>query len=241
MNTARVTLLGMLALFLAVGTAATSAAPPVLKVSVDALKNGGALATKYAFCVPAAQGHSTAGSDISPSISWSKGPAGTKSYAIVFYDSDWPAEQRDKMNKEGMTLGPDVPRRNYYQWVLVDIPPSITSLKEGAESSARVLHGKPATPAVAGVRGLNDFTKVTASNEAMKGQYYGYDGPCPPWNDEVVHHYHFTVYALGVGSLGLPAEFDGAAAMEAMKGKILGQGELLALYTQNPAKGAQPQ
>ena len=121
MNTARVTLLGMLALFLAVGTAATSAAPPVLKVSVDALNTGGALATKYAFCVPAAQGHSTAGSDISPSISWSKGPAGTKSYAIVVYDTDWPAEQRDKMNKEGMTLGPDVPRRNYYQWVLVDI------------------------------------------------------------------------------------------------------------------------
>ena len=91
------------------------------------------------------------------------------------------------------------------------------------------------------MRGLNDFTKVTASNEAMKGQYYGYDGPCPPWNDEVVHHYHFTVYALGVSSLGLPADFDAAAAMDAMKGKILAQGELLGLYTQNPAKGAQTQ
>ena len=58
-----------------------------------------------------------------------------------------------------------------------------------------------------GVRGLNDYTKVTASNDAMKGQYYGYDGPCPPWNDELVHHYHFTVYALSVKSLDLPAGF----------------------------------
>jgi phosphatidylethanolamine-binding protein (PEBP) family uncharacterized protein len=72
----------------------------------------------------------------------------------------------------------------------------------------------------------------------MKGQYYGYDGPCPPWNDDLVHHYHFTVYALSVPSLGLPKDFDGPAAMDAMKGKILAQGEELGLFTQNPAKGA---
>ena len=145
MDAARVIALGTLALVFAAGTAATSAPPPALKVSVDAMKSGGTLATKYAFCAPAAQGHSTAGTDISPSISWSKGPPGTKSYAIVLYDSDWPAEQRDKMNKEGMTLTADALRRNYFHWVLVDIPPTVTSLKEGADRArasftARVRH-----------------------------------------------------------------------------------------------------
>ena len=32
----------------------------------------------------------------------------------------------------------------------------------------------------------------------MFGDYYGYDGPCPPWNDELVHRYVFTLYALDV-------------------------------------------
>jgi len=57
---------------------------------------------------------------------------------------------------------------------------------------------------------------------------------------DIVHHYHFTVYALSVKSLDLPKDFDGPAAQDAMKGKILAQGEELGLYTQNPAKDAKP-
>jgi Raf kinase inhibitor-like YbhB/YbcL family protein len=217
-----------------------SASAGTLEVSVDSIKDGKMLPTKYAFCMAAALGHATGGPDISPSISWSKGPAGTKSYVIILHDTDSPAEQREKMNKEGETLTSAVPRRNFFHWILVDIPANVTSVAEGADSNARVLHGKPATPAaVGGVRGLNDFTKVTAANDAMKGQYYGYDGPCPPWNDENVHHYHFTVYALSVPTLNLGKDFDAAAAMAALKDKVLAQGEVLALYTTNPAKGAE--
>ena len=224
-------------LFAAVGLVATPAYAKTLKVSVDSFKNGATIPNKYTFCVPAAQGHTGPGPNISPKISWSKGPAGTKSYAIILHDTDAPAEQREKMNKEGMTLTSAVPRRNFFHWVLVDIPPSVTSLAEGAESTARVARGKPAETKV-GVRGLNDYTKVMAANDAMKGQYYGYDGPCPPWNDENIHHYHFTVYALSVKTLNLAKDFDGAAAMAALKDKVLAQGEVLGLYTQNPAKGA---
>ena len=72
----------------------------------------------------------------------------------------------------------------------------------------------------------------------MKGSYYGYDGPCPPWNDENLHHYHFSVYALSVKTLNLPKDFDAVAAKEAMKGKVLAEGDLLTVFTQNPAKGA---
>jgi Raf kinase inhibitor-like YbhB/YbcL family protein len=238
MGRVRLVACATLAAGLSVALASPPAAARALKVSVDGFKSGGMIPTKYAFCAAAAQGHTTGGANISPRIAWSKGPSGTKSYAIILYDTDSPAAEREKMNKEGETLTAAVPRQKFFHWVLVDIPPNVTSLPEGAESNARVLHGKPATPSKFGVRGLNDYTKVTASNDAMKGQYFGYDGPCPPWNDENVHHYHFTVYALSVKTLDLPSDFDAPAALAAMKGKVLAEGRELSLYTQNPAKGA---
>jgi Raf kinase inhibitor-like YbhB/YbcL family protein len=236
MKAIKVAAAGLLAV--AAGLVATPVSAIELKVSVDTFKNGETIPNKYAFCVPAAQGHTAPGDNLSPGISWSRGPRGTKSYVILLYDTDSPAEQRDKINKEGVILTPAIPRRTFFHWVLVDIPPNIRSLKEGADSDARVVHGKPATPAAAGVRGLNDYTKVTAGNDATKGQYYGYDGPCPPWNDEVVHHYHFAVFALSAKKLDLPQDFDGAAVLDVIKDKVLAQGEVVGLYTQNPAKGA---
>jgi len=225
-------------LAVAAGLAATPALAIELKVSVDNFKNGEMMPNKYAFCAPAAQGHSAPGANFSPSISWSRGPRGTKSYAILLYDTDSPSEQRDKINKEGVTMTSAIPRRTFFHWVLVDISPTIRSLQEGADSDARVVHGKPATPAAAGVRGLNDYTKVTAGNDATKGQYYGYDGPCPPWNDQVVHHYHFAVFALSASKLELPRNFDGAAVLDVIKDKVLAQGEVIGLYTQKPVEGA---
>jgi Raf kinase inhibitor-like YbhB/YbcL family protein len=223
---------------LIVATASISpASAAALKVTVDSVKSGGMIPSKYTFCMPAVQGHAGPSADISPPISWSKGPKGTESYAVILTDTDSPKENRDKMNKEGMTVPSSSARQTFYHWVTVDIPANVTSLKEGNDSTARVVHGKPATPAGIGLRGLNTFTVVFAANEALKGNYYGYDGPCPPWNDDNVHHYHFSVYALSVKSLGLPADFDGPAALAAMQGKILAQGQLDTIYSTNPATG----
>jgi Raf kinase inhibitor-like YbhB/YbcL family protein len=152
-------------------------------------------------------------------------------------DIDNPEEQREKMNKEGMTVTSSAKRRTVFHWVLVDIPANVTSLKEGAESEGRVAHGKPATTKL-GMRGLNDFTQFMANNEQMKGQYHGYDGPCPGWNDELLHRYIFTVYALSVPTLNLTGDFNGAAAMAAIKDKVLAEGKLETKHTTNPATGA---
>jgi Raf kinase inhibitor-like YbhB/YbcL family protein len=220
-----------------VSLAIPAASGATLKVHVDSVKSGKMIPDKYAFCVPAAQGHAGPGSNISPPISWSKGPKGTQSYAIILTDTDSPKTNRDKMNKEGMTIPNTSERQTFYHWVLVDIPASVRSLKEGADSNARVLHGKT-TPATVGTHGLNMYTVAFAANDAMKGKYFGYDGPCPPWNDDATHHYHFSVYALGVKSLDLPSDFDGPAAMAAMKDKVLAEGRLDTIYVTNPAKGA---
>jgi Raf kinase inhibitor-like YbhB/YbcL family protein len=157
---------------------------------------------------------------------------------VILSDTDSPKSDRDKMNKEGMTVPKTAERQTFYHWVIVDIPANVKSLKEGTGSKERVVHGKAAMSSDSGKQGLNMFTVATAANDALKGNYHGYDGPCPPWNDEVSHHYHFTVYALSVKSLGLPAEFDGPAAVDAMKDKILAQGVLNTLYSTNPATGA---
>lgn len=209
-----------------------------LHVTVDHLHPGGMIAPHYAFC-RAAPGNRIAPADnVNPSVSWSKGPPGTRSYAVILTDTDSPAAHRDWMNVPGKMLTAAVKRQTFYHWVLVDIPASVTTIATGAVSNARMLHGKPASASSVGRPGLNTYTVVTAANPAMKGQYFGYDGPCPPWNDALVHPYHFTVYALSVAHLNVPAGFDGPQALAAMKGKILAEGHFLAHYTTNAAKGA---
>ena len=117
----------------AVAAVSAPASAKTLKVKVNSIKDGGAIPGKYAFCVPAAQGHTAPGPNISPPISWSKGPKGTQSYVVIMTDTDSPKENRDKMNKEGMTVPSTTARQTFYHWVLVDIPAKVTSLKEGAD------------------------------------------------------------------------------------------------------------
>jgi hypothetical protein len=68
----------------------------------------------------------------------------------------------------------------------------------------------------------------------MSGDYFGYDGPCPPWNDTIVHHYHFTLYALDVETCAVDGAFAGADVLEALKGHILAEASIVGTYTLNP-------
>jgi Raf kinase inhibitor-like YbhB/YbcL family protein len=68
----------------------------------------------------------------------------------------------------------------------------------------------------------------------LDGTYKGYDGPCPPWNDSLVHHYHFTVYALDVESLGLSGDFTAEDVKQAAEGHTLGSAAITGTYTLNP-------
>jgi phosphatidylethanolamine-binding protein (PEBP) family uncharacterized protein len=58
----------------------------------------------------------------------------------------------------------------------------------------------------------NRYQTVTISSTAnvAAGDYYGYDGPCPPWNDLRLHHYIFRLYALDVPRLDLQGRFGAA-------------------------------
>ena len=69
----------------------------------------------------------------------------------------------------------------------------------------------------------------------MEGDYYGYDGPCPPWNDSIVHHYIFTVYALDVSELEVDGEATPENVLAALKGHVLAEAKITGLYSLNPA------
>src|SRR3989442_31832 len=83
---------GAVALCLVLSASAALAADAKrLSVSSAAFKSRAAIPGEFAFCVPAQQGHVGLGPNKSPALKWSKGPAGTQSYAIVASDPDVPS------------------------------------------------------------------------------------------------------------------------------------------------------
>ncbi len=205
-----------------------------LTVIIDAWPDGQAIPPDYAFGIPAAEGHMAFGPNRNPAIRWSGAPADTKSFAIICHDPDVPSRP-DDVNQEDRTVPADLPRVDFYHWVLVDIPATVSEIPEAADSNGVTPHGKPAGPTPYGVRGLNTYTDWLAGNPDMAGDYGGYDGPCPPWNDSIVHHYHIIVYALDVETLGLGGAFKGPDALSAMAGHVLAEGRWSGTYSLNPA------
>ena len=95
-------------------------------------------------------------------------------------------------------------------------------------------HGKDAAGTPGEIRqGLNDYTGWFADDPEMSGDYFGYDGPCPPWNDSLIHHYEFTLFALAVDRLDLPRKFNGEGARAAMAGHVLASASFTGTYTLN--------
>jgi len=209
--------------FLLSSTSALAAAPASLTVKVGGIANGDTIPTQYAYCIPDGKGRTKDGGNINPAISWSDAPGDTKSFAVIVVDRDVP-QTFDTANQEGKTIPYNLERQDFYHWVLVDIPGSMVGIAEGADSKQVLPNGKPVGKVSYGVNGQNDYVRV------FDGVFGGYDGPCPPWNDERIHHYHFIVYALDIESLGLSGAFGGKYAEDLMKNHILAKGEVVGTF-----------
>ncbi len=206
-----------------------------MQVTSTSFRDGAPIPAEFAFCAMDAKTHATLSGNRSPQLAWSGAPAGTKSFAIVCHDPDVPS-RGDDVNQEGRVVPRTLPRVDFFHWVLVDLPPSVASVAAGEFASSVTPRGKPGPAAAHGARqGVNDYTGWFASDKDMSGNYFGYDGPCPPWNDEIPHHYVFTVFALDVARLAVDGAFTGAQAREAMKGHVLTQASITGLYTLNPS------
>ena len=75
---------------------------------IDGFENRGRIPQKFAFGVPTDEELFTFGPNISPAISWSDGPEGTMSYAVIMHDASVPTVF-DDANQEGKTISADLP------------------------------------------------------------------------------------------------------------------------------------
>ena len=90
----------------------------------------------------------------------------------------------------------------FIHWVIADIPGDATSLGEGRGDTEAV-------------PGRNDYGGI------------GWGGPCPPSGE---HRYVFNLYALS-SPLHIAGNPPASAVLNAMKGRVLGEAQLVATYS----------
>lgn len=212
---------------LALATAgAAMAAPSPFSIHVDGVDAGLSIAAPQALCVPTADGKSEKIPDIiRPAMRWQGAPTGTKSFALFMMDPDVPADFSDA-GKEGKIIAAEAKRQDFFHWGVVDIPADVSSIKGGL---ARIAPE-------AGRELPNDLG--AAGYVPAPGSY---GGPCPPWNDARVHHYHFIVLALDTPTADVTANETAKAAFARLidSPHLLGKATLVGTYTLNAALRAQ--
>ena len=77
-----------------------------MELTSTGIPDGSTIGLKYAE-------EGAGGQNVSPDLTWSGAPEGTKSFAITIYDPDAPTGS------------------GWWHWVLIDIPASVTHLDEG--------------------------------------------------------------------------------------------------------------
>jgi Raf kinase inhibitor-like YbhB/YbcL family protein len=203
-----------------------------MQLRSDDFENGKPMPPQFAFARPAKPIELS--NNENPHLAWKGAPANTRSFVLTCIDTDVPSKL-DDVNKEGRTVPADLPRIDIVHWLMANIPVECGELASGSCSDEVTPRGKrdPFGPP-GSVQGVNGYTDWFAGDANMEGTYLGYDGPCPPWNDAIAHHYHFTVYALDVETLPLKPGFTLAQLHEAMTNHVLAQATLTGTYSLNP-------
>lgn len=208
------------------------ATPAALNVTVENMAPNSVISERYTLCTPTADGKSEkVKGSLRPTIRWSGVPKDTASIAVFMMDPDVPADFTDA-DKEGKTLPEHMKRMDFYHYGVVDLPATATELAGG----------DAATPPTIGTELVNDLGLNGYVDPKSR-----YGGPCPPWNDERLHHYHFIVLALdngapisvpGVGVGIAPADRSDTAKntfYRLIDSKyLLAKGAAVGTYTLNP-------
>ena len=205
-----------------------------MRLTTTAFGEFEAIPPEYAFCKPDARTKVSLSENLNPDFAWADVPVGTRSFVMLCHDPDVPSKG-DDVNQDGKVVAATLPRVDFFHWVLIDIPAALTKIACGEFSNRVTPRGKPGPQAARAARqGLNDYTGWFAADNDMAGDYFGYDGPCPPWNDTIPHRYVFTLFALNAPRLGVDGKFSGQDVRKAMQGKILAQAAVTGRYTLNP-------
>lgn len=125
-----------LLLGLSLGLAAKGV-PMAIHLESSAFSEGGMIPREY----------TCDGSDVSPPLSWSGAPDGTKSFALICDD-------------------PDAPGKTWVHWVLYDLPAGVGKLPRGVPGRAALSGG--------GTQGTNDFRKIGYGGPCPPGGTHRY-------------------------------------------------------------------
>ena len=201
-----------------------------MRIGSDSFEHRGAIPADFAMGTP--QGF---GGNRNPGLHWDEVPAGTRSFALLCIDPDAPTVP-ETVGRDDLQIPVEQPRGEFVHWAMADIAPDLRQIAAGSCSDGITAKGKQAPAGPAGARqGLNDYTGWFAGDAALGGDYYGYDGPYPPFNDLRMHRYFFRLFALDVAALELPPRFTAAAVLRAMQGHVLAEASTYGTYTLNPA------
>jgi len=129
------------------------------------------------------------GKNISIPLSWKNVPAGTKSFCLSMVD-------------------PHPVAQNWVHWLVINIPPQVNSLEEGASKK-----------------------KMPKGSIELKNSWGepGYGGPQPP-KGTGEHPYVITLYALTVEKLDLGVNTSLSAFKKAIEGKVIGSASITGKY-----------
>jgi Raf kinase inhibitor-like YbhB/YbcL family protein len=205
-----------------------------MKMEIDGIQDKAAIPKNFAFGVKDEREHIRLGDNRNPAIRWSALPEGTRSLVLICTDPDAPSDATD-VNQEGREVPADLPRVPFHHWVMVDIDPDIGEIPEGSCSDGVTAGGKNQPGGPGGSRqGLNDYTAWFDGDSDMAGQYFGYDGPCPPWNDALPHRYRFRLIATALERCPVDVPFRVPDVEAAIRGHVLGEASITGLYSLNP-------
>lgn len=205
-----------------------------MRIHSDSFDHRGAIPPEFALGVRDG-GAVGFGRNRNPQLAWDDAPAGTRSFALLCIDTDAPTVA-EMVNKDGVEIPVSQPRTEFCHWAMVDIPAAVREIPAGSCSDGVTAHGKRDPAGPAGARqGLNDYTGWFAGDDALAGDWFGYDGPFPPPNDLREHRYFFRLFALDVERLDVPDRFTAADVVRVMHGHVLAEALVHGSYSLHPA------
>ena len=210
-----------------------------MRIHSDSFDHRGAIPAEFALGVRDGDAIGF-GRNRNPQLGWDGVPAGTRSFALLCIDTDAPTVA-EMAGKEGVEIPVAQPRTEFCHWAMVDIPAGVREIPAGSCSDGVTAHGKRDPAGPAGARqGLNDYTGWFAGDDALAGDWLGYDGPFPPPNDLLEHRYFVRLFALDVDRLDVPDRFTAADVLRAIHGHVLAEALVQGSYTLHAHVASQP-
>src|SRR5690606_5619699 len=91
-----------------------------MKVWSNSFEDGQPMPARYAFCKIDQKTRVAMADNVNPHLAWSDLPGGTQSLAVICHDPDVPSKG-DDVNQEGRTVPADLPRVDFFHWVLIEL------------------------------------------------------------------------------------------------------------------------